>query len=137
MPDELQIPQNVALEVFVGSELGKNYPIAIKTVTIGRAQGCDIRLADNYVSNKHCQVVFRGGHFTVIDLGSLNKTKVNGTKYVQKNLLDGDILRVGKTELKFKWSEADQAAYNAQVKVSPVEADILVPENDAGVKAGE
>jgi pSer/pThr/pTyr-binding forkhead associated (FHA) protein len=121
---EFPFPKNVSLEVVKGEDTGKTYAVTNKTITIGRAPVCDIKLADKYASNKHCQVVFRGGHFTVIDLGSLNKTKVNGNMYVQKNLRNGDIIRVGKSELKFKWEAMDESM------LSDAE-DILIPQDDA------
>jgi pSer/pThr/pTyr-binding forkhead associated (FHA) protein len=132
MPDkaEIALPQNVSLEVVKGENQGQSFSIASKTVTIGRAPVCDIKLSDKYISNKHCQVVFRGGHFTVIDLGSLNKTKVNGTMYVQKNLRNGDIIRVGKTDIKFIWEAMDDSMLNEA-------EDIPILDDDSALMAEE
>ena len=141
---DLKLPGNVTLQMVKGTEEGKSFPITNKTMTIGRAVGCDIKVADTYVSNKHCQVVFRSGHFTVIDLGSLNKTRVNGTMYVQKNLVNEDVIRVGKTELMFSWSKADQIAYNKEMAPSlggaaayTADEDIPLPESDGALHANE
>lgn len=95
------IPENVKLEVIEGADKGKIFDITNKTITIGRDEVCDLNLTDEHVSLKHCQVVFRNDHFTVIDLGSLNKTLVNSNVYVQKNLSNGDIISLGKTKLLF------------------------------------
>ncbi len=95
------IPKDVKLEVTEGLDQGSVFDIANKTITIGRDDVCDMILTDEHVSLKHCQVVFRNDHFTVIDLGSLNKTMVNGNVYVQKNLSNGDIISIGKTKLMF------------------------------------
>jgi pSer/pThr/pTyr-binding forkhead associated (FHA) protein len=127
---DIVIPKNVTLEVVKGEDKGQVYTIINKTMTIGRAPVCDIKLTDKYISNKHCQIVFRGGHFTVIDLGSLNKTKVNGTMYVQKNLINGDIVRVGKTELKFNWEAMDESS------ISDAD-DIIIPDDDSALKSEE
>jgi pSer/pThr/pTyr-binding forkhead associated (FHA) protein len=75
-------------------------------VTIGRDPQCDLHLADPYVSRKHCQIVFRGDHFTMMDLGSLNKTRVKEKEYIQKNLKDGYVIVLGKTQLRFRWPNA-------------------------------
>jgi pSer/pThr/pTyr-binding forkhead associated (FHA) protein len=75
-------------------------------VTIGRDSQCDLHLPDPYISRKHCQIVFRGDHFTVVDLGSLNKTRVKEKEYIQKNLKDGYLLNIGKTQLRFVWADA-------------------------------
>jgi len=124
------IPNNVTLEAVKGEDTGRVFAITNKTMTIGRAAVCDIKLNDKYASNKHCQIVFRGGHFTVIDLGSLNKTKVNGTMYVQKNLINGDIIRVGKSELKFNYEAMDESS------VSDAD-DIIIPDDDSALQSEE
>ena len=100
---KIEIPENVTLEVIKGEDKGRIHTITNKTITIGRNEVCDFKLNDKYASNKHCQIVYRKEHFTAIDLRSLNKTKVNGKVYVQKNLQDEDIIRLGKTEIKFSW----------------------------------
>ena len=101
-------PPDVFVEVLDGERQGLLFPITDKTVTIGREPGCDLVLPDPYVSRKHCQIVFRGDHFTVLDLGSLNKTKVKDNIYIQKNLKHDNILLLGKTQLRFVWENANQ-----------------------------
>ncbi|HVO38930.1 MAG TPA: FHA domain-containing protein [Spirochaetia bacterium] len=103
MEPEVELPSDAYLEVTKkGGEIVR-FPIAKKTVTIGRDPGCDLRLDDPYVSRKHCQIVFRGEHFTVIDLQSLNRTVVKGKQYIQKNLMPGNLLTLGETQLRFEW----------------------------------
>jgi hypothetical protein len=70
-------------------------------LTVGRAAGCQIALADDtYVSQLHARVFERSGQVYVEDLGSTNGTYVNGHRVsaptpVQK----GDSLQVGSTVL--------------------------------------
>ena len=106
--EDTKIPSDVTLEVLEGEDQGNIFAISKKSIIIGREQICDVKLSDEYVSNRQCQIVFRGGHFTVIDLGSLNKTKVNNETFVQKNLRDNDIISIGKTKLKFNWEAQDE-----------------------------
>ena len=103
-PDSL--PPEVYLEILSGDREGEMFPITHKTVTLGRDPQCDLHLPDPYISRKHCQVVFRGDHFTVVDLGSLNKTRVKEKEYIQKNMKDGYVLTIGKTQLRFVWANA-------------------------------
>ncbi len=103
MEPELDLPSDAYLEVTKPDGGTFRFPITKKTVTIGRDPGCDLQLIDPYVSRKHCQIVFRGDHFTVIDLQSLNKTVVKGKQYIQKNLMPGNLLNLGATELRFEW----------------------------------
>lgn len=107
MDEYIEIPKGVSLEVIEGVDTGASFAIANKTITIGRAEASDLKLTDEYVSNKHCQIVFRDDHFTVIDLQSLNKTRVNDNSFQQRNLDDGDILSLGKTKIKFNWLKQD------------------------------
>jgi pSer/pThr/pTyr-binding forkhead associated (FHA) protein len=103
MESDIDLPSDVFLEVTKKDGEVFLFPVTKKTVTIGRDPGCDLHLADPYVSRKHCQIVFRGDHFTVIDLGSLNKTVVKGKQYIQKNLMPGNQLNLGQTRLRFVW----------------------------------
>ena len=47
---------------------------------IGRAEGCDIQVAEPTVSSRHCRLTRQGDGFTVEDLGSSNGTLVDGVK---------------------------------------------------------
>ena len=97
----VEIPEGVELRIVRGENKGELFDIKKKSVTIGRASECDIVLNDSHVSHKHFQIVYRNGHFTAIDLGSLNKTKINDTVYVQKNISNGDVITAGATQFKF------------------------------------
>ncbi len=102
---DYQIPENVSLVVIEGLNTGTKFEVGNKSNLIGRDQSCDLLLTDEHVSLKQCQLVYRGEHFTVIDLGSLNKTRVNGEEFIQKNLKHGDIISIGKTQLIFSWQQ--------------------------------
>jgi pSer/pThr/pTyr-binding forkhead associated (FHA) protein len=138
---ESPFPPEVFVEVLNGDLEGLLFPITEKTVTVGRASGCDLVLPDPYVSKKHCQIVFRGDHFTVVDLGSLNKTRVKENPYIQKNLKHDYILTLGKTRLRFVWDKANQwvreqqeagllAREPASGRDTPPEGDTGLPEAD-------
>ncbi len=144
--EDVILPKNVSLEIVGGADAGKTVSVTNKTISIGRGEGCDIKLADAYVSAKHCQVVFRyrTGHFTVIDLGSLNKVKVNGNMYVQRNLRNNDVIQVGQTQIKFHWGKADYEEYLASVPDDFKKAlqytqdeDIPLPDTDGAMRANE
>lgn len=105
---KIEIPSNVTLKIIDGQEAGTDFTITKKSIIIGREDISDLKLTDQHTSNRHCQIVFRSGHFTAIDLGSLNKTKVNDKIYVQKNLRDKDIITLGKTKIQFNWEGQDE-----------------------------
>ena len=123
MESDIDLPPDVYLEVTKKDGEVFLFPITKKTVTIGRDPSCDLHLADEYVSRKHCQIVFRGDHFTAIDLGSLNKTVVKGKEYIQKNLMTGNLLNLGETRLRFVWNNYLQWRREHGVVEEPSEGD--------------
>jgi pSer/pThr/pTyr-binding forkhead associated (FHA) protein len=62
---------------------------------IGRREDCDLRIAVNDDSRKHCQIKLENNELTVSDLGSSNGTFVNGQKIKKHALTAGDTLQVG------------------------------------------
>ena len=97
----IEVPENVILKVNNENQKDYEYVVTHKSITIGRAEECDLQILDNHVSGQQCQVVYRNEHFTVIDLGSLNKTRVNGNAYIQKNLNNKDVISIGKTKITY------------------------------------
>jgi pSer/pThr/pTyr-binding forkhead associated (FHA) protein len=53
------------------------------------------------VSRRHAEVRPFGTGFLVVDLGSTNGTKVNGTTVSEHQLKDGDAITVGATRIRF------------------------------------
>jgi pSer/pThr/pTyr-binding forkhead associated (FHA) protein len=70
-------------------------------VTIGRAPGCSVPLADDtYVSQLHARIYVREGQPFVEDLGSTNGTFLNRARLTQTMpLRRGDRVQVGQTVL--------------------------------------
>jgi hypothetical protein len=68
-------------------------------ITVGRAAGCGVVLAeDTFVSQVHARVYRRGGDSYVEDLGSTNGTFVNGERVVEATRLRrGDRVQFGQT----------------------------------------
>jgi len=128
MEPDIELPPDVYLEVTKKNGETFRFPITKKTVTIGRDPNCDLRLEDQYVSRKHCQIVFRGDHFTVMDLGSLNKTVVKGKEYIQKNLMTGGLINLGETRLRFVWT--DYLAWRREHGVAEEPGDTSEPEQE-------
>jgi len=79
---------------------GRSWPIG-EEVTVGRAAGCAISLADDtFVSTLHARVFRDDGGVKVEDLGSTNGTYLNSAKVgTAVDLHRGDRLQVGNTTL--------------------------------------
>lgn len=73
-----------------------------EVTTLGSVAGTTIVLSDPAVSRKHMAIRRLEGSYELADLGSTNGVYVNGHRMPKKSLVDGDILRVGTTEMVFK-----------------------------------
>ena len=75
---------------------GATYELGPDVTTVGRGRGVDIALDDPGVSRLHAELVRRGEHVYVSDLGlSTNGTRVNGRPVGRHLLVDGDVLSFG------------------------------------------
>jgi hypothetical protein len=84
---------------------GERVRVHDDAVTIGRLPECEVTLNDQNVSRRHAEVRKEGDAFVVVDLGSTNGTKVNGTRVQgQQRLDDGDEITVGSSTLRFEAS---------------------------------
>lgn len=83
---------------------GDRVPLGESVITIGRANDCTIVLADPNVSRHHAEVRPGAEGFVVIDKGSTNGTKVNGSRVSEHLLRDGDEVSFGNTVMHFQAS---------------------------------
>lgn len=92
-----------------GSEAGRRWPLdRTRTLTIGRAEECDISLPDRQVSRYHARINWRGDGYQLEDLGSKNGTHVNGEEVQGMiGLQDGDEIQIA---LRFKLAFVDAGA---------------------------
>jgi adenylate cyclase len=73
---------------------------------IGRALENDLILTDTASSRKHSRIVKNPNGFHIEDMASANGTMVNGSIIREKhNLKDGDVVKIGDTELVFRDEE--------------------------------
>ena len=94
--------QGFAVKVVAGpKELrGMAVPVA-GPVVIGRTPGCDIVIADDYVSSQHARITPTGDGILLEDLGSTNGTVVNGELIdAAVSLAAGDEIALGEVRLK-------------------------------------
>ena len=74
-------------------------------IVIGRSSELDMVLVEDMVSRKHAKIVTDEKTVTIEDLGSTNGTFVNGVRLDRpRKLVDGDLVRIGETELRFEQS---------------------------------
>jgi pSer/pThr/pTyr-binding forkhead associated (FHA) protein len=78
------------------------FELGVKPVIIGRGEAADIRLQDEKVSRRHCEIRLWDGDFVLKDLKSHNGTYVNERPIEVAILHSGDSVRVGNAALAFE-----------------------------------
>lgn len=68
----------------------EQHKLSSREISIGRDPSNHIQLSHHFVSQFHARFVRTGRSFAVVDLGSVNKTRVNGREIVHRDLNDGD-----------------------------------------------
>jgi len=69
---------------------------------IGTAPPSDIVVNDGFMSTEHCSITSSPAGFTLHDGGSTNGVYVNDRKVAKQDLVDNDVIMLGKTNFKFK-----------------------------------
>jgi len=92
-----------SLLVISGSTAGDYYLLGQDPVVIGRDDGSPIQIVDEAVSRRHLRISPDGdGSYAAEDLASANGTYVNDVRIGEaRTLADGDVVRLGSTELMF------------------------------------
>jgi serine phosphatase RsbU (regulator of sigma subunit) len=77
-------------------------------VVLGRSHECDLILPDVVLSRRHAEIVHEGDGWRVRDLGSLNGTRLNGTRLLAEALplRDGDVVAVSDWRIVFHDGDA-------------------------------
>jgi hypothetical protein len=71
--------------------------------TMGRADGADIKVEDQYASSSHARIYPRGEFMYIEDMGSTNGTYLNGRALnTSERLKPADVIRIGDTEYRYK-----------------------------------
>ncbi len=85
-----------------GLRAGERFDL-IGGLSIGRSQEADLRIDDRYASGLHARIFSREGRSYVEDMSSTNGTLLNEAElHGEAELLDGDVVRIGDTELRFE-----------------------------------
>jgi hypothetical protein len=90
------------LQILNGPRQWQTVQVAGPRFIIGRREGCHLVLKDGWISREHAVIVeSRPGEFIVRDLESENGIFIGGARVTEAPLHTGDILRVGRTEMRF------------------------------------
>lgn len=107
-------------------ETGTVFELEKDVTTVGRGEGVDIALPDPSVSRLHAELVRRGPHVYVADLGlSSNGTRVNGRPVGRRVLADGDVLSFGAARARVGGLAASETAAPDTLEMRRVSAPDL------------
>lgn len=107
-----------------------------EVAVVGRREGSDIVLPYQFVSSRHCRFFRQGAHIFVEDLGSTNGVQVNGetlTPQVPCSLKQGDVVVIGKVEVRAQWIEEAEVIGGSEATMMEVPGAATVIEQKAAV----
>lgn len=85
----------------LGGDVIGEFLLEKERTTIGRRAYNDIHLDNLAISGEHAVVIASGNQYYVDDLESTNGTLVNGKPIKRHKLQDGDVIGLGKYQLRF------------------------------------
>ncbi|OBG77918.1 MULTISPECIES: DUF3662 and FHA domain-containing protein [unclassified Mycobacterium] len=88
---------SVTLQLDDGS--GRTYQLREGSNIVGRGQDAQFRLPDTGVSRRHLEIRWDGQVALLSDLNSTNGTTVNNAPVQEWQLADGDVIRLGHSEI--------------------------------------
>ena len=100
-PESTIVLTRSRLALLEGDRIVKEFPLKPGVSILGRLALSDVHLPTPDVSRKHAQVIVGPSGVFVVDLESENGVVVNGRKVDKVQLVDGDVLTLGKQRLVF------------------------------------
>ena len=98
-----------------GVAFGRRFLLGGSRVSIGRDLACSIALDDSGVSRHHAEIERVDTRFILRDRGSKNGTFVRGERITERELTDGDLVRIGGSVFKYLRLNQVELRYHDQV----------------------
>lgn len=113
------------LIVLVGPAPGQEFPLNAERLTIGRAEDASVCIPHSSVSRLHAEVHALGaGRYEIVDKGSANGVRVNGSDLRRGLIEAGDVIELGDIKLKFVGAgQAFRPGAEASQQIAAVSAD--------------
>lgn len=103
------------LIVVSGMLLGLQVELRDAPVVIGRSSDCELSMPHPSVSRQHCRIWRDADQFFIEDMGSTNRTYLNGKPIQRAELRDGDQVSVGSNAIKFFIGSSLEASYHEEL----------------------
>ena len=109
----------------------QEYRLAKASISLGRANTNDIILNDARVSRSHARMEFGPQGIYLIDMGSSNGTRLNGTRIDRAAPNPGDTISLGSQQFKFEIDDPDEdigiTKIDTQVQLDQTMNDQILP----------
>jgi pSer/pThr/pTyr-binding forkhead associated (FHA) protein len=116
------------LVVVRGRSATQTIRLANGVTTVGRQEGCQLRISSSQVSRRHCQLLEQQGALLVKDLGSSNGTFVNGRRISDAQVLQpGDELSIGQVRFRIERLSPSSSSKPSDTAVAQAITDDDVP----------
>ncbi len=92
-------PGGAAVTLQLDDGSGRTYQLREGANVVGRGQDAQFRLPDTGVSRRHLEIRWDGQVALLSDLNSTNGTTVNNAPVQEWQLADGDVIRLGHSEI--------------------------------------
>ena len=106
---------DACLVVIYGQAIGHKYVLKAGEILIGRSSQAAIQIDHESVSRRHARLLLSESGVSMSDLGSTNGTYVNDEPITERTLQNGDLLKVGRTILKYLSTDNIEAAYYEEI----------------------
>ena len=106
---------DACLVVIYGQAIGQKFVLKPGEILIGRSSQAAIQIDHESVSRRHAKVSFADIGVTMQDLGSTNGTYVNDEPITERVLSNGDLIKVGRTILKYLSTDNIEVAYHEEI----------------------
>jgi two-component system, cell cycle response regulator len=106
---------DACLVVIYGQSTGTKYTLKPGEYVIGRSSQAQLQIDHESVSRRHARIQLTDSGVVLSDLGSTNGTYVNDEPISERTLTHGDLLKVGRTILKYLSTDNIEAAYFEEI----------------------
>lgn len=116
MKEADEVPPAIVVLIGPPGYVGKQYPITGSDIVIGRSVESQVYIDDKSLSRSHAKFAVNGSEVSVIDLGSTNKTVVNGQlipPLASCLLKNNDQIKTGNVIFKFLEKGSIESVTNA------------------------
>lgn len=97
-------PPSIVVLIGPPGYTGKQWSLVDSETIVGRSIECPVFIDDRSLSRQHCRFMLKGNDVAVVDMGSTNKTAVNGailTPLTPHLLKNNDQVKTGNVVFKF------------------------------------